>query len=211
MFVDIVFPQKNEKEFLSMAEKLGSKLCFVYPKEESYEKEFSGIITTQSQITKLKQKANLLVVRAGEENRKAFDAGPDIIFGLENSKRPDFIHQRNSGLNQVLCNLAKKHGTMIGISFADFLRAEKPAQYLGRVMQNIMLCQKYNVEMVVASFARTPYEMRPEHELKSFCLMLGMHQKTAKEAINNLHKKIMINQKKKRKEYYNEEIYVEEN
>ena len=33
--IDIVFPNGNEKEFISLAEKLGFKaLCFVYPKKK---------------------------------------------------------------------------------------------------------------------------------------------------------------------------------
>ena len=68
-------------------------------------------------------------------------------------------------------------------------------------MQNVKLCQKYKLDVVVASFARNPSEMRSVHELKAFCSILGMHQKMMKESVNNLHKRILINRKKSAKEY----------
>ena len=51
---------------------------------------------------------------------------------------------------------------------------------MGRIMQNIRLCRKYNVSMVFASFAEAKWEMRSAKDLMSFAVLLGMTPKEAK-------------------------------
>jgi RNase P/RNase MRP subunit p30 len=55
---------------------------------------------------------------------------------------------------------------------------------LGRIMQNVFLCRKYKVKMVLGSFARKENEIKNEKELMSFGNIIGMNGKEVKEGLN---------------------------
>ncbi len=109
--------------------------------------------------------------------------GPDIIYGLEEMHAHDGLHQRGSGLNHILCRMARDNGVAVGFSFACVLASRRRHVVIGRMMQNISLCRKFKVKMVVASFAQTPWEMRAEKDLVGFFSLLGMHPKEARAAL----------------------------
>jgi len=207
MFIDLVLPKNNEKEFIETAEKLKiDGLCFVYSfknredflkKNEKIKKLqkktnirlFSGLITDSKNIIKAKKLSNLVIYTSTGNDRYAIEkSNLTIIFGLETIAARDSMHSRNSGLNQVLCKLANKNNVIIGFSFSGILNTDgvTRSQILGRTMQNIRLCRKYKVKTVVASFAEKPYEMRPYHDLKSVFICFGMHPEEAKNSLENL-------------------------
>ena len=207
MFIDLVLPKNNEKEFIETAEKLKiDGLCFVYSfknredflkKNEKIKKLqkktnirlFSGLITDSKNIIKAKKLSNLVIYTStGNDSYAIEKSNLTIIFGLETIAARDSMHSRNSGLNQVLCKLANKNNVIIGFSFSGILNTDgvTRSQILGRTMQNIRLCRKYKVKTVVASFAEKPYEMRPYHDLKSVFICFGMHPEEAKNSLENL-------------------------
>jgi RNase P/RNase MRP subunit p30 len=49
--------------------------------------------------------------------------------------------------------------------------------------QNIVFCRKFKVPTLIASFARTPFELRNPSDLASFFTVLGMHPEEAKKAL----------------------------
>lgn len=202
MFADIVFPKTNESEFTAMAKKLGySKLCFVYDdldiikkliskKEKTKTKEkpeiLYGALTDFKNIQKAKQIANLVLIESSENDRKILENADEIIlFSLEQTRKKDFMHQRASGLNHIMCSLAKRNDISIAFNFNLILNSEKKqrAELIGRISQNIRLCRKYKVQTIIASFAKTPYEMRSPHDLISFFANIGMHPKEAKDSL----------------------------
>src|SRR3989344_3838600 len=104
-----------------------------------------------SRVPKQKCK-DLVVVQGGDDalNRVALSCHfVDILLDPHLGNRKDFMHQRNSGLNHVLCALAKEHNVAIGFSFSSILRAQHREKLLGRIMQNILLCRKYKIPMVI--------------------------------------------------------------
>ncbi|MBI2672841.1 hypothetical protein HYX19_01135 [Candidatus Woesearchaeota archaeon] len=109
----------------------------------------------------------------------------DILLSPEKGVKEDFLNARNSGLNQVLLGLAKKNHISIGINFNEILKSRgvERAKLLGRIAQNIALCRKYHVEIVLGSFASDEFEMRAPKDLISFLITIGMHPKEAKEAL----------------------------
>ncbi len=120
-----------------------------------------------------------------EDNRKLLENKKlDILVSPEKTRKKDFIHHRNSGLNQVLCKLAKKNNIAIGISFNDILKSKEKDKLIGRIMQNIRLCRKYKVKMVLASFATNKFEMRDARDLISLGVCFGMNPGEAKKALN---------------------------
>ena len=97
------------------------------------------------------------IVIGGDEkkNRKAVeDKNVDILLSPEKNREKDFMHSRDSGLNQVLCKLAKKNKVAIGFNFNDVLMSKNRSVILGKMMQNVRFCRKYKVKMVIVSGAQ---------------------------------------------------------
>lgn len=87
------------------------------------------------------------------------------ILNPEQQPRQDFIHHRNSGMNQVLLKLCKRHDKELVTSLSAL--GTQPAVVLGRMMQNARWCKKYKVPYHVTSGARTLYEQRDADGLKA--------------------------------------------
>jgi len=211
MFIDLVLPKNNEKEFIEIAERLKiNGLCFVYSfknkedflkknekmknlQEKTEIKLFSGIIADSRNISKAKKLSKIVIYKSTGNDRHAIEKSKtNIIFDLETVAARDSMHHRNSGLNQILCRLANKNNVMIGFSFSGILNTDgiTKSQILGRMMQNIRLCRKYKVKVVIASFAERPYDMRPCPDLKSVFISLGMHPKEANDSLENIYKQL---------------------
>lgn len=193
MPTDIVFPNKNEKDFVEMAERLGySKLFLVYARKQdlrpvklqSRVELKMGIITEAKQVAGARSWSEFVIVRSSGDDRAVIEKHkPGLIFGLEQNPRKDSMHYRSSGLNHVLCALLRKNKISVGFSFQMLLNSKRRAQLLGRITQNIKLCRKYGVRMVLASFAQEPYDMRSPHDLVALGLTMGMHPKEARAAV----------------------------
>lgn len=112
-----------------------------------------------------------------EANRRIIEARKvKVLVSPHLGARKDFLNFRNSGLNDVLCVLAKRNKVSIGFSFSEVLNldGEKRIDILARMRQNVKLCNKYKVDMIVVSLATEPYEQRGKEALKSFGRVLGM-------------------------------------
>jgi RNase P/RNase MRP subunit p30 len=194
--MDIVFPEKNEQEFFEMAKKLGySGLVLVYtspaaaksaPKAPAGFNVRTAVLAEPKKAFQLRSQGILTFVQCSDQDRAILERGSaDVLFGAESTQPKDYMHQRGSGLNHVMCALAKKNRVAIGFSFAKILESSgsQRAQILGRMMQNIMLCRKYKVKTVIGSFAKDPWKMRSPHDLASFFTVLGMHPAEAKIAL----------------------------
>jgi ribonuclease P/MRP protein subunit RPP1 len=195
--IDIVFPDKNEKEYLELAEKLGySCLVLVYETQKDVPdlKKFNtklklktALLAAQKKVQSARTKSKLVFVKAVEDNRFAFEKSrPDLMFAVEEAQPRDFMHQRGSGLNHIMCRLAKENNVKIGFSFNAVLNSSgmSRAQIMGRMQQNIMLCRKFKCKTVIASFAKSPLEMRAPKDLMAFFTEIGMHPKEAKDSLN---------------------------
>jgi RNase P/RNase MRP subunit p30 len=154
--IDYVYPDGNEEGFLNV----NSDICFIYDDYSKIKKKGKVGFHTR------KKGVDLVVLRAKNVREQMSKA--NIIVGVEDVKAKDYMHHRNSGLNHVLCKIAKEKGIKIGFSFSDLLNADKKkrAILLGRMKQNVRLCRKYKVEMVFGSFARKPEDMRDVGEIK---------------------------------------------
>jgi len=223
MYLDVVFPNKNEKEFIEQAIKLGySGLIFIYqdktklPDKEKLKQPnfqiFYGTSLVKPNPSQSK-KYDLIIseipkdkeARAQVENKSM-----DILFNLENNQREDFLHQRNSGLNHIFCKLAKEKNIQIGISLSNLLN-QRPiliSKTLGRIRQNLRICRKYGVKTIFASFAKSPLELRSPQDMHSFFNILFNDEKIAKDALLNLNILIKENQSKKDKNYISQDVRI---
>jgi len=183
--IDIVIPNKNEEEFILMAEKLGySGLCFLYNFEDYINdkkfnknkiKVYNGVLAGNKDMNKIKDKKVFVAVKSSNNDRDVIEKSKaNIIFSFEDNTRKDFIHQRASGLNHILCKLVKENNVMIGFSLNLILNAENKAKVIGRMAQNIKLCNKFKVKTIIASFAMKPFEMRSTHDMISLFESLGL-------------------------------------
>lgn len=107
-----------------------------------------------NRITLENKKVNMLIDAEPEEN--------------------DFMHSRNSGLNQVLVKLAKQNNISIGFSFNKILNDNKRVDLFGKIMQNVMLCNKYKVKMYIVNFVKDDLDERNKNDLKDLGMALGM-------------------------------------
>jgi len=134
--------------------------------------------------------------------------GLDVVYGLENSKERDKINQRNSGLNQVLCNIAKEKNKVICFDFSMLLNSKgsRRSVLIGRFMQNIRLCRKYKVKTAIASFADSPLKMRNPIDIIALFTKLGMGEGDVRKSLNTLEEIAEINAKKRKGELIAEGI-----
>jgi len=132
------------------------------------------------------------IVLGSKNNRKtAGNKEVDILLSPEIGSNGKTLIMRDSGLNDVICKLAKKNQVAVGFSFSSILNSKNRVELLANMMQNIRLCRKYKVIMVMASFAHNKYEMRHGRDLLNFCKVLGMGDGEAKNALNFEKKKNM--------------------
>lgn len=142
------------------------------------------------EIQKLKKEGREVVVLAQDDNfnRKIFETkNVDVVVGLEFSKNiwKDPLKQRDSGLNEVLCKLAKENNIKIGVDVSNIIKLDKleKARVLARVRQNIFLCKKAGCKMVIFNDNKYDYN---KQEIMSFFISLKGSTKQAREAFKNL-------------------------
>ncbi|MEK6903344.1 MAG: RNase P subunit p30 family protein [Nanoarchaeota archaeon] len=144
---------------------------------------------------------NIIEGGTDEKNSAAVERkSTDILLTPEKDRNKRYFTQQDSGLNHILCRSAAKNRVAIGFSFAAFLNAKERSKVLAQMMQNVRLCQKYKIRMVVGSFAKNKWEMRMPLDLCAFAQILGMTPKEAKAALNFQRKQKDI------KIYKNEDI-----
>ncbi|MBW2966441.1 hypothetical protein KY342_05040, partial [Candidatus Woesearchaeota archaeon] len=212
--IDIVFPNKNEAKFIEKAEQLDySCLCFVYEYRKDLDvikelikkeqkktkvKLYFGLLVETKQVSKARNVTDFVLAKSTGDDQVVFEKlKPDMIYDLELAAKKDKLNFRLSGLNQVLCKLAEKNKVIVGFSFSSILSSKNRSLILGRIIQNIRFCRKYNVITSFSSFAKAPFEMRATHDLISFLIVLGMHPKKARLSLKSVEDRIRLNYKKR--------------
>ena len=121
-----------------------------------------------------KNSFNIAIGGNQEINRKALETkNVNMLLDAEPNEE-DFMHFRNSGLNQVLVKIAKKNNIAIGFSVNNLSKQENKINLLGKVMQNIMLCNKYKVKIYIINFIKDKGEESNINDLEALGLTLGM-------------------------------------
>ncbi|MBD3354594.1 hypothetical protein GF361_01255 [Candidatus Woesearchaeota archaeon] len=187
--MDICFPKKNPEKFISIAKKLEKKeLYLVYPYQKNISRLRSnidklqkktntilklGLLASPKDIIKAKKLSDFIITESTSKDQHVLEKlKPSLIFNLEKSPKKDRPHYRYSGLNQVLCKLAAKNNVVIGFAFSELLNSSKKPIIMGRMMQNIRFCKKYNCKVLIGSFAKSPFELRSDKQLQSIKRLL---------------------------------------
>ena len=145
-----------------------------------------GFIVNQKNINKALNQSKLLVAKSSDKDRFFIESRKiKLIYGFEEIQKRDYLRQRASGLNHTICELCRENNIAVGMPYS-FLFNKNPtisSLIMGRMMQNIKLCQKYKVKTVIGSFSEKPFDMRSQHDIISFFSILGMDRKKIKESL----------------------------
>lgn len=191
--MEIVVPKNNEVEFIEISLKLGiRKILFLYNfdyytnsiqkkleslKENKNINVENGFIVNQKNLNQAFKVSKLLVVKSSDKDRFFIESKKiKLVYGFEEVQKKDYLHQRASGLNHIICELANKNNVVIGFSYSSLFgkSREESSRLMGRMMQNISLCKKYKVKIITGSFSEKPFDLRAPHDVISLFAMLGM-------------------------------------
>ncbi|MEK6900292.1 MAG: RNase P subunit p30 family protein [Nanoarchaeota archaeon] len=123
------------------------------------------------QIQEAKNKKLKTIYKAESEKMLRFvleKSQVDILYGMETINPKDSTHYVRSGLDQILCSIAKEKGKIIAISFAELLHSEQRGRLLARMMFNVKLCKKYKVPVLITNFASSVSDLRSAKDLEAF-------------------------------------------
>jgi RNase P/RNase MRP subunit p30 len=183
MPTDLVFPKGNEEQLVQMAQRLGiTHLIFCYELKDplikerakevamlahdGFSTEFAIIVASQQEVNKARTIAKSIVGIAKPELFE--DKRITYVIDFEIGRRDDFIHHRNSGLNQVFIEQAKRTGKVLLVNAHQLLFGKLPeAIVLGRMRQNNDFFKKYKPDVIVVSGAREALEMRAPRDLQN--------------------------------------------
>ncbi len=139
------------------------------------------------------QEARKLIEKLAKEGKRVMVQGKDIEFNriiLENRKvsmlilshkiGKDKLKERDSGLNHILCKLAKENNIALAINFDEIIASQgkERALILGRLMQNIKLCRKFKNKLRIINQPQDTYG------LSALLRVLGADTKMAVEAVS---------------------------
>lgn len=110
----------------------------------------------RKQIQKLKKENQSIIVKAQDEefNKKVLEIqGVNVLLSPELHDRKEPLKQRDSGLNEHLCRLAKENNVKIAIDMNSLQKLDKKekARALARIMQNIQLCKRTKTQIILFS------------------------------------------------------------
>ena len=143
----------------------------------------SNLTQVRKQIQQLKKDKQQVIVQAQDDafNRKILENKDiDILLSPESHTRKDYMKQRDSGLNEILCKLAKKNNIKIAINLQELKKqpSKNKAIILARIKQNIQLCKRTKTQIIVID-----KEKHTKQEITSFFLALGASTQQAKQAL----------------------------
>ncbi len=112
-------------------------------------------------------------------NRNILEKNLATILILSHKQKKDRLRQRNSGLNEVLCKIAKNNNITLAIDLNEIKQEEnkeEKAKILSRIIQNIKLIKKFKNKFKLINYKNKP-------QAKSFLLILGLPTQIIKQAV----------------------------
>jgi RNase P/RNase MRP subunit p30 len=168
--IDIIYPE-NATVCIEQAKTLGFSEVYVFI--DSYEKakfQKNVLLVNEKEFSKLQKYKHCSFVAKG--TRAAFE-NKQIQFILPDFDEPkDHTHYRRSGMDNILAELARKTKKTIVLDFSLLFKVKSKQRLLGRMMQNAMLCKKYHVPLIVASFAKEVLDLRSAKDFEAFLRIL---------------------------------------
>lgn len=144
--------------------------------------EVNNINELRKEIDKSKDERIIVVARDEDFNRKVLENKKVYMLLFNDFFGKDKLKQRDSGLNHVLCKIARDNDIKIGIDVKKlFSLSYKELSFaLARVSQNVELCRKFKVDIILVNV-----KGKDKEDLKAFMLTLGADTLMAKKAVEN--------------------------
>jgi ribonuclease P/MRP protein subunit RPP1 len=196
--------ESTVEEIAQRAKFLGFKgICFV-----QYFKDKSQIFHLKEKISKISKETNLeifigLEAKNSEElnrlitMRRDYDIllvqGSDIDLNRKavQTKEVDILthpefNRKDSGFNHIMAKLASANNVAIEINFREILLSSKNtrSQILHNISQNVELCKKFKVPIIICSGAISHWQLRDPKILLSIGCLLGLDLDEAKKALS---------------------------
>ena len=138
----------------------------------------------RKEIQKLKKENKKIIVKAQNDkfNRKILEnKDVDVLLSPEINNRKDRMKQRDSGLNEFLCKLARKNNIKIGVDIQKIKKLDKKQKsiLLARIIQNIKLCKRTKTPIIL--YPESKYK---KQEVMSFFLALKGSTEQGKNSKN---------------------------
>lgn len=129
----------------------------------------------RKKIRESKKKGYEIIFSGDDElNRKILEKEEIDVLLINVLKRKDWMKQKDSGFNHVLAEIARKKNISIAINLDEIINANTPhekSRILGRIMQNIKLCNKKDLRMTFYSPSKKEKDRK---DLQALGLVLGM-------------------------------------
>jgi hypothetical protein len=125
-------------------------------------------------------KALLTIAITGK--REVIESNIDAATDIETTGKKDFMHHRNSGLDQVTATILTQRANPYILNLRAFLNADNQEQLLGRIQQNVKIAKKFGIPVVFATFAENIDELPTQHDQEAFWRALGVHAKLVKNS-----------------------------
>jgi RNase P/RNase MRP subunit p30 len=136
----------------------------------------------------------ILFSGGGEPNRVAAENWEvDVLCHPEQGSERDLMDQRSSGVDDIISRLLAEHTTAVEFNLSSLLGTYGMlrAQVMGRMSQNILLCRKYGVPMVLSSGAVDRWGLRAPRDLAAVGRVLGMTDSESKKAVSTTPQKLI--------------------
>lgn len=92
------------------------------------------------------------------------------ICSIEEDSLKDFMHSRNSNLNNIFCEIARKNNIGYAISISNLLNSKNKISLFGKIFQNIKLCKKHKVKIYILNDSN-----KNQKDLEAFSRFLNIH------------------------------------
>lgn len=121
----------------------------------------------------------------------------------------DFIHHFNSGMNHILCKLAKEKniGLINSLNFTYGKKFFIPKE-IGRINQNLKFARKYDINSIINFIVKYPAQIKTKEELLGIMSFFDLSTKQKKASFQILENKINENNFKKSQNYISNGIEI---
>ena len=128
-------------------------------------------------------KTSLSIGGSADLNRKLIENKNTKALILDHhSNKKDSLYERDSGLNHILCKLAKQKNVsfIIDLHELDISDLKTKAEILGRIIQNIRLFRKFGND-----FKAIAPKNSSQKDFASLLIVLGVPTNMLKKALQN--------------------------
>ena len=133
-------------------------------------------------------------------NKKILEKmGVDVFFPYVVGK--DFMHWRNSGLNNVLVDIMAKKSIALGLDFSFFRQNDDNdvIKMLGRIIQNVRFCNKRDCDFCVTFLPSNSDDFKNVLDVRSLLSVLGVKTQKLNSTLSFFHDRAEYNKKARKK------------